>query len=206
MSQNTESTATEKIKKVTEAFLMFSIFVTMGFSVAVEASRKSSAVRMPASTGDTELASEVSFDRDNVQIVVNNGELSSAFGKCSFAGDTAAIASNIDVHIERGEFKKLELSAFSGNCKISLDEFTRDESNSNMVFRNTAGCTVVVSLLKRTKNAEGFRMLSPDNVTNESAMLSAQTVPGTCNQFCPQLKNARKVWQIMMNPRTEQCE
>lgn len=195
-----------KINKVVTTFLVLSVFTIMGFSVVVEASRKNNSARVPASVDDVELASEVSLDKNNVQIVVNDSHLSSAYGKCSFAGDTAAISSSIDVHVERGEFKKLELSAFGGNCKISLGDFIRDESNPNMVFRNASGCTVVISLVKRTQNAEGFRMLSPDDVTNESAILSAQTVPGTCNQFCPQLKSAKKVWQIMMNPRTEKCE
>ena len=196
-------------KQIATAILGFCLFATLGFSVAVGASQKNNS-RQPASVESADadsVASEINLDKSNVQIVINdNSALSSAYGKCHFGGDLGAIASTIDVHVERGEFKKLELSAFGGNCKISLDNFTRDEANPNMVFRNDNGCTVVVSVVRRSTNAQGFRMLTPDGVTTESAVLSAQTVPGTCNQFCPQLKTAKKVWQIMMNPRTEKCE
>ena len=205
------------IKKITTAILGFCLFAALGFSVVFGTHQKKSS-RQPASLESSELSepaqveventtSEISLDKNNVQIIINeNAALSSAYGKCHFAGDLGAIASSIDVHIEQGEFKKLELSAFNGACKISLDNFTRDEANPNMVFRNANGCTVVLSVVRRSANAQGFRMLTPDGVTTESAMLSAQTVPGTCNQFCPQLRTAKKVWQIMMNPRTDKCE
>lgn len=209
MSQNTQGNAVAKISKVTKALLVFCVFASVGFSVAADASQKNKG-RQPASVEDAQpevAASEVSLDKNNVQIVIDNqGNLSSAYGKCQFDGDLAAIASSIELHIDRGEFKKLELSAFGGECKISLDQFRRDEENPNMVFKNDDGCTVVLNVVRRSTNAQGFRMLIPDGVTTETAILSAQTVPGTCNQFCPRLKAARKVWQIMMNPRTEKCE
>ena len=156
--------------------------------------------------GTLTAVAEIIHNSDDVQLIMNNNQLSAAYGKCSFAGDGAAIASSVDVHYEQGEFKKLELSAFGGKCEINLDDFEKDANNPNMIFRDATGCTLSVSVVKRATNPQGFRMLSPDGVNSDNAVLNVQTVPGTCNQFCPQLKKKKKVWQIMMNPRTDKCE
>lgn len=139
-------------------------------------------------------------------VYIQNADVKCSYHDIDFPRNPQIYPGTIDIKIEN--YNVTRLDAQIDGCRVQLGDYTQIHENTiiangvervvqippkNIVLKNAAGCSVVISADQKTRGSNHPTMHFGWVVVHGS----------TCAQQCP--NNLRKFWQVEMDPSRQIC-